>query len=167
MTALVLLETLRSTSARLILSVSRSTSAKMTRAPRYITAWAVETNVIVGTITSSPGPTPASSVAKSSAAVALFNATAYGAPRYCANFCSNSAVLGPMPIQPLLRTAATASASSSPMLGRNTGIMAMVKLRSDQLVPFERNDLRRAPPGVRPLAHLVPLGLEVRKQPHV
>jgi hypothetical protein len=57
-------------------SVPGSTSAKTTVAPRCSTAWAVETNVIVGTMTSSPGSTPASVVARSSAAVAELTPTA-------------------------------------------------------------------------------------------
>jgi hypothetical protein len=59
----------RSTASTSMLSVHGSTSTKTGVAPRETNAFAVETNVNVGTITSSPAVTPARIAAISSAAV--------------------------------------------------------------------------------------------------
>ena len=96
-----------------------STSAKIGFAELYITAWAVDTKVMAGTITSSPGPIPRSRMAISRAAVHDDRPTTRGAPTYAANSFSKASVRGPVPIHPDLRTSATAASSSSSMLGLN------------------------------------------------
>ena len=72
-------------------SLSRNTG----RAPTYMTALAVATNVSVGTSTSSPGPTPSRSNASWSAAVPLDNAAACSTPTNVANSRSNASTCGP------------------------------------------------------------------------
>ena len=62
------------------LSVSGSTSTSTGRPPRCSTTDAVAENVIGLVITSSPGPTPAASSARCSAAVHELTASACGAP---------------------------------------------------------------------------------------
>ena len=75
-----------------------------------------------GTTTSSPGPIPAATSARCSAAVHEETATAWPAPIAAANACSNSATRGPCATQPEATAAAAAAASSSPSHGRITGI---------------------------------------------
>ena len=82
-------------------------------APTYRTALTLATKVRAGTITSSPGPTPAASSARCSAAVPLLTAATWRTPRYSLNASSNSAVRGPMVSQPELRQSSTASTSVS------------------------------------------------------
>ena len=76
-------------------------------------ALTVATNVIDGTTTSSPGPIPAASACRWSAAVPLATAIACAAPAYSANAASNSAMRGPMDSQPDRYVAAMASISAS------------------------------------------------------
>jgi hypothetical protein len=68
--------TRRATSCGSSPSVIGSMSANTGRAPALITALAVETNVKLGRITSSPGPSPATATAISSAAVRVDTSTA-------------------------------------------------------------------------------------------
>ena len=81
MMALVFGPTFSRTSAGSIVAVTGSTSAKMGRAPHIETEEAVAKNVNAGTITSSPGPTPAARSAAWRAAVPLLTATAWGTPQ--------------------------------------------------------------------------------------
>ena len=76
-------------------------------------AFTVATKVIDGTITSSPGPSPAARPCRCSAAVPLETATACAAPAYSANAASNSAMRGPMDSHPDRYVAAMASISAS------------------------------------------------------
>src|SRR5438067_12626426 len=82
-----------------------------------------------GQITSSPGPTPLATSARCSAVVHDVVATPYATPMRAATSVSNSATFGPWLTQPLLRTPATARASSSPNSGRVNGIIDWAALR--------------------------------------
>jgi hypothetical protein len=74
-----------------------------------------------GVITSSPGPISRAFNKRCMPAVAEYNATARPALEYSQKACSNSAVLGPVVIQPDLKTSATASISDSLMEGLENG----------------------------------------------
>ncbi len=94
-------------------SVSASTSTKTGVAPRSTNALAVETNVNDGMITSSPGPTPASSAAISSAPVQECVISTRRAPVSSPSSCSQRVVQGPLPpVQPPSSAAAIEAASS-------------------------------------------------------
>jgi len=68
-------------------------STKTGTAPRCTTALIVATQVYVGTITSSPGPTPSAASAVINAAVPEVTPTAWRAPTAWANARSNCATL--------------------------------------------------------------------------
>jgi hypothetical protein len=76
-----------------------------------MTAAAVAAKVSDGTITSSPGPTPAARYARWRAAVHEETATAWATPRCAANAASNSYVRGPSVSQPDSSTSITALTS--------------------------------------------------------
>src|SRR3954465_13216231 len=103
-------------------------SAKTGSAPPKRAAAGGATNVNGGTITSSPGPTPAARYARWSAAVQLETATAWRPPTYSANTSSNSAVRGPMVSQPERRVSATAWRSSSSTRRSKKGISGNVSV---------------------------------------
>src|SRR4029079_17255016 len=103
------------------LSVSASTSTSTGVAPTWAITSALAANVHVGTMTSSPGPTPIASSARCSAAVAELTATAFGNPTNAANASSNSLTRGPVVSHPESRTARTASFSRSVIDGRANG----------------------------------------------
>jgi hypothetical protein len=67
--------------------------------------------------TSSPGPIPAASIDRCSAAVQEFTAMACGTPMYAAKARSNSPTRGPVDSHPDCRTATTASISCWPIDG--------------------------------------------------
>ena len=73
-------------------------------------------------MTSSPGPTPATSKARCRAVVQLETAQAWRAPVKRANSVSKAATCGPCVSQPESTTAAAASASSRPIKGCAIGI---------------------------------------------
>ena len=102
---------------------SRRTPA---RAPQYTAAFAVATNVIDGTITSSPGPTPAARYARCSAAVHDEVAIACRTPRCSANASSNAWILGPIVSQPDRSASVTAAKSSSSSTRSNRGMTSRV-----------------------------------------
>src|SRR3990170_246569 len=81
----------------------------------------VETKVIDGAMTSPPVMSSTIN-ARCRAAVAEFIATAWGTSMYAAKHFSNSAVLGPSPIQKDLKTSSTASNSDSSYQSRKIGI---------------------------------------------
>ena len=101
-------------------SVRRSMSTSTGRAP-VDDDFCGRREVHVGTITSSPGPTPRASSARWSAAVAEFSATAWRAPTASAKRSSNCFVRGPVVSQPESRTSRTAGFSRSVMEGRANG----------------------------------------------
>src|SRR2546423_932524 len=76
---------LSATAPTSIVHVAGSTSTNTGRAPQYPTAFAQAMYVSVGTMTSSPGPTPAPNNARCSAAVPLTHATAWSAAQNLAN----------------------------------------------------------------------------------
>src|SRR5688500_11347441 len=75
-------------------------------------------------MTSSPGSTPTTRTARSSAAVPLLTAIAYLRPAIFAISCSKRSTRGPQVSQPLLRVSTTSLISSSPMWGRAQGIFS-------------------------------------------
>ena len=93
--------------------LSGSTSQKTGVAPRYREALAVAHHVKLGTITSSPGPTPSTKSAKKSEDVHELTVTISGAPIYSDNSLSKLSVSSPIPTQPERITLATASISAS------------------------------------------------------
>src|SRR3954470_5773495 len=101
-------------------------SASTGVAPQYRTAAAVAANVIAGTITSSPGPTPAARYARCSAAVQEDTASAWRTPRCSANACSKACVRGPAVSQPERSTSATASMSCGSRRRSNSGMSGNV-----------------------------------------
>lgn len=101
---------------------SGSMSANTGVAPVSATELAVAAKVKDGTITSSPGPTPAASRPRCSALVPELTAT-HGRPSTSAeNSSSNAATSGPCTTMPLARTRSTARRSSSPIIGFAAGI---------------------------------------------
>src|SRR3954468_21622711 len=117
-------------------SVSPATSAKTGVAPVYATALTVATKLSEGTITSSPGPSPAARQIRCNAAVQLVTASACSAPTYSENRDSSSSVRGPMLSQPERYTSATALISGSPISTwasgtRHSGIFEQLGVRLD------------------------------------
>jgi hypothetical protein len=101
--------------------VSFATSANTGVAPARTIRLTVETQVMEGVITSSPGPMPRARRRRCIPAVPEDSATAPRHPTYSQNLCSNSAPLGPVVIQPERRTSATAAISPSVMDGLENG----------------------------------------------
>ena len=81
----------------------------------------METHVMDGVITSSPGPIFMAFKARCIPAVAEASATDLAQPVYSQNFSSNSAFFEPVVIHPERRTSPTAAISASVMLGRENG----------------------------------------------
>ena len=65
-------------------------------APQWLTASAVAMKVLTGTMTSSPGPTPAACSARRTASVPVLTPTQCAAPQNAANAASNSVSSGPI-----------------------------------------------------------------------
>ena len=105
--------------------VSRFTSTKTGVAPHNWIWLAVDTQVIEGVITSSPGPISIALMKRCMPAVADDSATAYRAPVISHTSCSNSAFLAPVVIQPERNTSATAAISSSDIDGFDRGIKGL------------------------------------------
>src|SRR5262249_33570219 len=81
--------------------------------------------------TSSPGPTPAASSERWSAAVQELTAIAYGAPTYSANTVSKARTLGPVESHPDRSVAITSVISDSPIAGgANLTSLLVVLMRS-------------------------------------
>ncbi|OGV67274.1 MAG: hypothetical protein A2283_05030 [Lentisphaerae bacterium RIFOXYA12_FULL_48_11] len=104
-----------------VMSVSRSTSTKTGFAPASTMRFTVETQVIDGVITSSPGPIPKAVRMTCIPAVAEAMATASWHPVYLRNSFSNSVFLGPVVIHPDRRTSFTALMSWLVIEGRENG----------------------------------------------
>jgi len=96
-------------------------SAKTGVAPARTIKFIVETQVIEGVTTSSPGPMSSAFNSRCMPAVADESATQSSAPVYSQNFDSNSAVFTPVVIQPDFKTSITAEISSSLMDGFENG----------------------------------------------
>ena len=90
----------RAASAEIHGRSSAAMSANTGVAPVYRTALAVATKLNEGTITSSPGPSPAARQIRCNPAVQLVTASACSTPTYSANRDSSSSVRGPMLSQP-------------------------------------------------------------------
>ena len=114
MIAFVAVDSLYSTSAGSRLNVSGRISANTGFAPSRHTALAVAKNVKLGTITSSPGPTPSANSASKIASLPEAQPTACSAPQYSAIAASNRAHAGPCTNAPESQTSAIA-ASTSPL----------------------------------------------------
>src|SRR5690606_27066054 len=123
MIAFVRGETAASTAAGSMHSVSGRTSTRTGRAPTCSTTFAVAAKVSVGTITSSPGPTPSATSATWRPAVQEVSISEVppGAPTYSPKARSNSLVRGPVVIQSDRRAATTSSISSGPIDGGENG----------------------------------------------
>src|SRR6266545_3287284 len=80
-------------------------------------------------MTSWPGPTSSARSASSSAALPELTAAAAATPRRCASPRSNDVTSGPCARWPPRTTRATRSASSSPIVGRECGIMVAGAVR--------------------------------------
>ena len=78
-----------------MLAVSGRQSTKTGVAPQWLTASAVAMKVLTGTMTSSPGPTPAACSARRTASVPVLTPAQCSAPQNAANAASNSAQLRP------------------------------------------------------------------------
>jgi len=104
-----------------IMRVSLSTSAKTGLAPESTIRFTVDTHVMDGVTTSSPGPMPRATRDRCIPAVAEFRATAPPHPTYSLNFSSNMAACLPVVSHPDRSTLPTAEISSSEMEGRDTG----------------------------------------------
>ncbi len=126
------------------LKVRGSTSAKTGVAPHCQTELAVAMNDIDGTITSSPGPTPATCSASWSAVVQFETATASAAPTRSAKRVSNSRTRGPWETQPVAMTRATASPSSPRRVGRLKGISLTTPPPACGWAAWARRRARRA-----------------------
>ena len=112
----------RSIAAGSMLRVAGSRSANTGLAPARTTALAQETNVKLGSTTSSPGPTPESRTDASSAELHELRNSGRAPSRCVASAASATRAAGPPPISRLARTAcAAASASASPIHGRVNG----------------------------------------------
>src|SRR5574341_213422 len=105
-----------------VISVSRSTSTKTGVAPNNSIRFVVDTHVIEGVITSSPGPMPSADRVRCMPAVPELTATQCVVPICLANNLSNSVTLGPVVIQPERNTSVTAAISASPTAGRQNGM---------------------------------------------
>ena len=121
MIALVWGETAVSTATGSIFNVPGNTSTKTGVACWCSTTFAVAANVIVGTITSSPGPIPSAASATCRPAVHELTATAYDVPTKSANCRSNAFVLGPVVSQPEASVSTTSPISASLMSGLLNG----------------------------------------------
>src|SRR5712664_4130229 len=86
-------------------------------------------------MTSWPGPTSSARSASSSAALPELTAAAAATPRRCASPRSNDATSGPCARWPPRTTRATRSASSSPIVGREWGIMVAGLLGAGSMSP--------------------------------
>ena len=91
------------------------------RAPTRQITLAVATKLIAGVITSSPGPTPHTRSAISSASVAEVIARTVRPPRYAESAASNSWTLGPLAIQPDRSDLGDPWMVSSSIVGRVNG----------------------------------------------
>src|SRR5690606_23047964 len=107
------------------------------RAPTCSTTLAVAAKVRVGTMTSSPGPTPRATSATWRPAVHELSISEVppGAPTYAPNARSNSLVRGPVVIQSDRSAAVTSSISSWPIDGGENGrnVSRAIALLSAQL----------------------------------
>lgn len=103
--------------SRSISPVTGSQSTNTGVAPTCSTALADATNVIVGTITSSPRPIASTRRASISAAVHEDTQRACDAPTYSASICSKRWTLGPVPTHPDRSESTTSAISSSPITG--------------------------------------------------
>src|SRR6266536_839977 len=128
-------------SAGSMLYVRASMSANTTVAPVYRIAFAEAMNVNDGTMTSSPGPTPAVASARWRPVVQEVVAIPCFAPTYDATAFSNSATFGPWVTHPLLIDSYGARASSSPsdgfVIGTLSFFFASVAIRQDLFPPFD------------------------------
>ena len=86
----------RATSSGSNVNVSSFTSADTGVAPAWTTEVAEEMNVIDGTITSWPAPTPSAKYTAVRATVPLANATPCSTPCRAANSCSKRSVAAPL-----------------------------------------------------------------------
>src|SRR6266480_137431 len=113
-----------------MLYVAGSTSANTGVAPACRTAWAVAMNPSAGTITSSPGPTPAAASATWSAEVPLFVARQKRAPTTAANSASSARISGaPAPEStPRSRTRVTAARSAWVKIGHRRRVTTPLAL---------------------------------------
>ncbi len=112
-----------STSRSSMFSVSGRTSTNFSVAPRNRKAFAVETNVCEGRMTSSPGSTSHSNAAISKADVHEVVSRTRVAPKRCSISCWHSRVNGPSPlVLPLARQRAISSASSPTRNGLLNGM---------------------------------------------
>src|SRR5689334_4384097 len=93
-----------------------------------------------GTITSSPGPMPSTTIARCKPVVHDDTATPWRAPTTAATAVSNSATRGPCATQPDATAAAAGTDSSGRRNGFITGIMRVVSSR------FTRGCAFRPPP---------------------
>ena len=100
-----------------MLPVSASTSTKTGRAPVWTIELAVAQNVMGVVMTSSPRPTPETTMDRWSAAVHELRAMACAAPMYSRNISSNRATRGPVPIHPERSVATTSSISAWSIAG--------------------------------------------------
>src|SRR5262245_28865904 len=103
------------------ISVSQSTSTNTGVAPHKVIRFTVDTQVIDGVITSSPGPIPKACSSTSIPAVTEVRAMACAQPVSALNCCSSSAQRAPVVIQPDSRTACTAAMSSAVIDGLENG----------------------------------------------
>src|SRR5437763_1700031 len=128
-------------SAGSMLYVRASMSANTTVAPVYRIAFAEAMNVNDGTMTSSPGPTPAVASARCRPVVQEVVAIPCFAPTYDATAFSNSATFGPWVTHPLLIASYGARASSSPsdgfVIGTLSFFFASLAIRQDLFPPFD------------------------------
>src|ERR671912_2395397 len=86
-----------------------------------MTTFAVAQNVSGVVTTSSPGPTPAASSERCSAAVHEFTAIACSAPVYSANDASKRCTRGPVDSHPDSSASTTSAISSGPIDGGANG----------------------------------------------
>src|SRR6476646_5617155 len=92
-------------------------SAKTGVAPSYTAQFAEATNEYGDVMTSSPGPTPATTHSRWRPAVPLETAAAYGAPTTSAKASSKRSIVGPSESRPERSTSATSSSSRSSSQG--------------------------------------------------
>src|SRR5690606_22032791 len=107
-----------------------SMSTKTGFAPTYSTLLAVAAKVSEGTSTSSPGPIPAASRMRCSAAVQELTATQSGRPWAAAKASSKARTRGPIVIQPLSTTSDSAVFSSAPRTGSDTSNIVSPQTRA-------------------------------------
>src|SRR6266849_4665928 len=115
-------------------------------------------------MTSWPGPTSSARSASSSAALPELTAAAAATPRRCASPRSNDATSGPCARWPPRTTRATRSASSSPIVGREWGIMVAGLLGAGSMSPASiEGGLSGA--HVAPTRPILPSALQTRVAP--